>query len=54
MSENSPQIIGFEFEREVASIFRVLGAAVEHDVGIAGNQVDTAHFPSPVFGNGTT
>jgi hypothetical protein len=29
-----------DFEREVASIFRALGAAVEHDVAIAGNQVD--------------
>src|SRR5262249_50655095 len=29
-----------DFEREVASIFRVLGAEVEHDVAVAGNQVD--------------
>lgn len=29
-----------EFEREVASIFRALGAAVEHDVTVTGNQID--------------
>jgi Restriction endonuclease len=29
-----------DFEREVASIFRALGATVEHDVAVAGNQVD--------------
>ncbi len=31
---------GLNFEREVASIFRVLGAEVKHNVVIAGNQVD--------------
>ncbi len=29
-----------DFEREVASIFRALGATVEHDVAVAGNQID--------------
>jgi len=29
-----------DFERDVASIFRVLGADVEHDVAVAGNQID--------------
>jgi hypothetical protein len=29
-----------DLEREVATIFRVLGAEVEHDVAVAGNQVD--------------
>src|SRR5438876_4040355 len=29
-----------EFEREVASIFRARGATVEHDVAVAGNQID--------------
>ena len=28
------------FERRVASIFRALGAAVEHNVSLAGNQID--------------
>ena len=27
-----------DFERDVASIFRVLGADVEHDVAVAGNR----------------
>jgi hypothetical protein len=31
---------GFAFEREVASIFRALGAKVEHDIALAGNQID--------------
>ncbi len=29
-----------EFERSVAAIFRALGAKVEHDVELAGNQID--------------
>lgn len=29
-----------EFERRVAAIFRTLGAEVEHDVSLAGNQID--------------
>ena len=29
-----------EFERQVAAIFRTLGAEVEHDVSLAGNQID--------------
>ena len=32
--------IGRNFEREVASMYRALGAEVQHDVGIAGNQID--------------
>lgn len=28
------------FEREVASIFRALGAEVQHDVALAGMQID--------------
>lgn len=31
---------GYQFEREVAAIYRALGARVEQDVIIAGNQVD--------------
>src|SRR5438094_210621 len=31
---------GRDFEREVAAIFRTLGATVEHDVPLAGNQID--------------
>jgi hypothetical protein len=31
---------GFQFEREVAAIYRALGARVEQDVVVAGNQVD--------------
>lgn len=31
---------GLDLEREVASIFRALGARVEHDVALAGNQID--------------
>ncbi|BBO76049.1 hypothetical protein DSCW_34660 [Desulfosarcina widdelii] len=42
MSEkvDSPAQRGFKFEREVASIYRALGAEVVHDVAIAGNQID--------------
>ena len=29
-----------EFERSVAAIFRILGAKVEHEVEVAGNQID--------------
>jgi len=31
---------GYEFEREVAAIFRTLGAKVVHEVALAGNQID--------------
>lgn len=31
---------GLEFERRVAAIFRSLGAAVEHNTSLAGNQID--------------
>ncbi len=30
----------FEFERHVTAIYRVLGADVQHDVALAGNQID--------------
>lgn len=30
----------FEFERRVAAIYRILGANVQHDVALAGNQID--------------
>jgi hypothetical protein len=39
--EGAPaQVRGFQFEREVAAIFRALGAEVEHNAGIAGSQID--------------
>lgn len=31
---------GYDFEREVAAIYRTLGAKVEHGVDLAGNQID--------------
>lgn len=31
---------GYDFEREVAAIYRTLGANVEHSVDLAGNQID--------------
>jgi hypothetical protein len=31
---------GWEFERRVAAIYRTLGAQVQHDVALAGNQID--------------
>jgi uncharacterized protein YwbE len=34
------QVKGFQFEKEVAAIFRALGAEVEHNTGIAGSQID--------------
>jgi len=37
---NQPAYKGLAFEREVASIFRALGARVEHEVALAGNQID--------------
>ncbi len=42
MSEkaDSPMQRGLKFEREVASIYRALGAKVVHDTAIAGNQID--------------
>jgi hypothetical protein len=36
----SASIRGYEFEREVASIFRTLGGRIEHNVALAGNQID--------------
>jgi len=30
----------YDFEREVAAIYRTLGAKVEHDIDLAGNQID--------------
>ena len=42
MADESSQLShkGLAFEREVASIFRALGARVEHEVALAGNQID--------------
>lgn len=37
---DSANMRGYNFEREVASIFRALGGRVEHDVALAGNQID--------------
>lgn len=33
-------LAGYQFEREVAAIYRALGATVEVDVGLAGSQID--------------
>lgn len=33
-------LAGYQFEREVAAIYRALGAKVEVDVGLAGSQID--------------
>ncbi len=33
-------LAGYQFEREVAAIYRALGAQVEVDVGLAGSQID--------------
>lgn len=33
-------VAGYQFEREVAAIYRALGAKVEVDVGLAGSQID--------------
>jgi hypothetical protein len=33
-------LAGYQFEREVAAIYRALGARVEVDVGLAGSQID--------------
>jgi len=38
----NPAQRGYLFEREVASIYRALGARVEQDVVLAGNQIDIA------------
>jgi Restriction endonuclease len=39
--EGAPaQVRGLQFEREVAAIFRALGAEVELNIGIAGSQID--------------
>jgi hypothetical protein len=43
-----------DFEREVASIFRALGAAVEHDVAIAGNQIDVIAREKTASGRSVT
>lgn len=40
MSKGQAALAGFQFEREVAAIYRTLGAKVEVDVGVAGNQID--------------
>lgn len=43
-----------DFEREVASIFRALGAKVEHDVAIAGNQIDVLAREETASGRSVT
>ncbi len=43
-----------DFEREVASIFRALGAAVQHDVAVAGNQVDVIAREKTASGRSVT
>ena len=43
-----------DFEREVASIFRALGAAVEHDVAVAGNQIDVVAREETASGRSVT
>lgn len=43
-----------DFEREVASIFRALGASVEHDVAIAGNQIDVVAREETASGRAVT
>ena len=43
-----------DFEREVASIFRVLGAAVQHDVAVAGNQIDVIAREKTASGRSVT
>lgn len=37
---SSSHLQGFEFEREVAAIYRTLGAEVQHNISLAGNQID--------------
>ncbi len=39
-TEDGPNGKGMDFEREVASLYRALGAEVVHNVSIAGNQID--------------
>jgi hypothetical protein len=43
-----------DLEREVASIFRALGATVEHDVAVAGNQVDVVVHEKTASGRSVT
>ncbi len=38
--QNTPLAKGLELERRVASIYRALGAEVQHSTSIAGNQID--------------
>lgn len=39
-SKSEAVLAGYQFERQVAAIYRALGARVEVDVGLAGSQVD--------------
>jgi len=39
-AQQTNQEKGYSFEREVASLYRALGAQVELDRGLAGNQID--------------
>jgi hypothetical protein len=43
-----------DFEREVAAIFRALGAEVQHDVAVAGNQVDVVAREKTASGRSVT
>lgn len=39
-SKSEAVLAGYQFERQVAAIYRALGARVEVDVGLAGSQID--------------
>src|SRR5262245_22313029 len=39
-SDDAASSHGLQFERRIAAIFRALGAKVQHDVALAGNQID--------------
>lgn len=54
MTDQDPQIPPRDFEREVASIFRALGADVEHDVAVAGNQIDVVAHEKTASGRSVT
>jgi hypothetical protein len=40
LSTNAAYLAGYNLERCGAAIFRALGAHVEHDVSLAGSQID--------------
>jgi len=45
---------GYQFEREVAAIYRALGAKVEVDVGLAGSQIDIVLKEQTLSGSDVT